>query len=80
MLQLQKQSNSEIFFIIVDGFAAVGEELEDVIGLFQFKDVPPIDANLQAQINEMLNKQSNSKKKKKKKKVHDFDWMTGQMQ
>ena len=46
MLQLQKQSNSEIFFIIVDGFAAVGEELEDVIGLFQFKDVPPIDANL----------------------------------
>ncbi|KAK7855656.1 4-coumarate--coa ligase-like 4 [Quercus suber] len=32
--------------IRVDGFAMVGEELEDVIGLFQFKDVPPIDANL----------------------------------
>ena len=31
---------------MVDGFVAVGEDLEDAIGLFQFKDVPPIDANL----------------------------------
>ena len=37
MPQLQKQSKSEI---IVDGFVVVGEELEDAIGLFQFKDVP----------------------------------------
>ena len=43
MPQLQKQSKSDI---IVDGFVVVREELEDVIGLFQFKDVPPIDANL----------------------------------
>jgi len=34
------------FYIIVDGFSVVGEELEDAIGLFQFKDVPPIDTNL----------------------------------
>ena len=60
---------------MVDGFVVVGEELEDAIGLFQFKDVPPIDANLQAQINETLIKQSNSEKIY----VHDFDWMTGQM-
>ena len=34
-----------------------------------------LDANLQAQINETLIKQSNSEKIY----VHDFDWMTGQM-
>ena len=72
MPQLQKQSKSDI---IVDGFVVVREELEDAIGLFQFKDVPPIDTNLQAQINETLIKQSNSKKNY----VHDFDWMTSRM-